>query len=264
MKKTSTIIFFNGKFISAPAAKISMLSNSFRYGYGIFETIRTYNYVPFKAKEHVKRLLTSAKQILLAPKYTEAQILEQIAKIAAKSPHPSQRIRLTLIEEGLLITSIRLKEEKHLQKGVKCLTVHFMRSLPEIKSTSFLSSYLANKIATSENCYEAILLNEKEEIFEGAYSSIFWFENNTLYTRKDEVLPGITAQTVINLSPFPVKYKTITLSNLLKKQEIFLTQTTKGILPIIQINQTKIGPGSPGPKTQKLIELFKKTTSTLQ
>lgn len=261
MKKNSTVILFNNKFISAPAAKISMLSNSFRYGYGLFETIRTYNHTSFKAPEHVKRLLKSAKQILLKSKYSQTQILEQIAKVAAKSPHPSQRLRITLIEEGLLITSIQLKEEKHLLNGVKCITVPCTRSLPEIKSLSFLSSYLPNKIAAAKGYYEAILVNEKEEIFEGAYSSIFWCEGETLCTRKDQVLPGITAQTVIKLSPFPVKYKTITLKDLLKKSEVFLTQTTKGILPITQINKTKIGSGKPGPKTKNLIEIFHQLTS---
>lgn len=250
------LIMINGKFVAKSSAKVSVLSEAFMYGYGVFETLRTYNHRIFKAKEHIKRLFNSAKILDFKIPQTEKAIKEMLETISTKSPEQNQRIKVIATPEDIIITSIKLEENSQIYQGVKCITVSCPRAFPQAKTLSYLSSYLPHKEATKKGYYEAILTNKSGEILEGAYSNIFWFEGNTLCTRKEDVLPGITAQTVINLSPFPVKYKTITLSNLLKKQEIFLTQTTKGILPITQINKTKIGPGTLGPKTQKLMELF--------
>lgn len=249
-------IMINGKFVSKSSAKVSVFSEAFMYGYGVFETLRTYEKQIFTAKEHVKRLQNSAKILNLKITYSENEILKMLKKVAEKSKHKNQRIKVIAIPEGIIITSIKLSEDSEIYKGVSAITISCPRAFPQAKTLSYLSSYLPHQEAIKKGYYEAILTDKNGKIYEGAYSNIFWFEGNTLCTRKNDVLPGITAETVIKLSPFPLKYKTISLENLLKKSEIFLTQTTKGIVPITKINKTKIGDGKPGPKTQELIKLF--------
>lgn len=253
-----TIILINNKFVSAKNAKISILSDSFARGYGIFETLRTYNDKKlFKAENHIKRLFQSAKKIDLKISYSENQIFQMLKKVIKKSSHKIQRLKIIAIGEGIIIISIPFKDDKKLYKfGISCKTVICNRAIPEVKSISYLPSFLSHKLAEKHGCYEAILINKNGEIFEGAYSNIFWFENNNLCTRKTEILEGISRDTVLKISPFPIKFKNINLKNLLKQKEIFLTQSTKGIVPIVKIDNKKISNGQPGEKTKILIEKF--------
>lgn len=251
----------NGKFVSKSSAKVSVFSEAFMYGYGVFETLRTYKKEVFKPKEHVKRLFQSAKTLDLKVKHKEKEIWEMLKKIAKKSPHKNQRIKIIAIPEATIITSIKQIEDPNIYEGVSTITINCSRAFPQAKTLSYLSSYLPHHEAAKKGYYEAILTDKKGEIFEGAYSNIFWFEGTTLCTRQEEVLQGITAETVKKLSPYSVKHKTINLKNLLQKSEIFLTQTSRGIVPITKINNEKIGSGKPGPKTKELIKLFDQLTN---
>lgn len=246
------LILINNKFIPAKQAKISVLSEAFMYGYGVFETLRTFNKKIVKANEHINRLFNSAKKIELKIKYKKSKILKMLIKIVKKSPYKNQRIKIIAVKEGIIVTSQKLAINKVIYKGVAVKTINIRRSLPEIKSISYLESYFAHQQAVRDGSFEAILTDKKNEIYEGAYSNIFWFEGDTLCTRKDHVLAGITAQTVIKNSPFKIKFKKITLKKLLRCSEIFLTQTTTGIVPITKINNQKIGTGEVGLLTKKL------------
>lgn len=254
-----TIFIINNRFVEKKNAKVSVLS-SFSRGYGIFETLRTYNKKPFQIKEHLDRLFNSAKKIKLKIKYTKPQIEKMIQKIAKKSPHRTQRIKIIAIIDTLIIISQPQKIDKKIPNGVSAITVTTTRPIPEVKSISYITSYLAHEEAVSKGVFDAILIDKSGEVYEGAYSNLFWFEKNTLCTRKGDVLPGITRQTVLKISPFKVKFKNISLKNLLKKPEIFLTTSISGIVPITKINKTKIGNEKTGSNTKKLLSLFNKLT----
>jgi branched-chain amino acid aminotransferase len=255
------LILINNKFVSKKNAKISILSESFMYGYGVFETLRTYgNKKIFKEKEHLNRLFNSAKKIDLKIKHSKSQISEMLTKIVKKHTNKAQRIKIIAIKEGTILISTSIKIDKKIYKGVNCQTVQIHRALPEVKSLSYLASYYSEKIAEKTKCYEAIFTDKKGYIYEGARSNIFWFEKDILCTRKDNVLQGITAQEIIKISPFKTKFKKIKLNSLLQKKEIFLTQSIKGVVPVTKIDNKKIGTGKPGEKTKKIMELFNNQT----
>ena len=245
------IILQNNKFVKD--AKVSALGSIGR-GYGVFETLRTHNHKPLQAKEHINRLFHSAKQIDLKPKYNKAEITKQLNKVTNKSPHKNQRIKIMVLEKELIIFSSPLKINEKIYEGVSCKSIECIRSLPEVKSISYLSSYLSHERAVKEGYFDAILINN-QEVFEGAYSNIFWFEKDTLCTRKTDILPGITRANILKISPFKTKFKTITIKELKKKEEVFLTTSISGIVPITKIDKTKIGNGKPGINTQKLLSL---------
>ncbi|NIA02269.1 MAG: hypothetical protein GWP15_02715 [Nitrospirae bacterium] len=255
-------IMINGKFVSKKDAKIPVWS-SFGRGYGIFETLRTYgNKKLFQTKEHIDRLFNSAKQIDLKLRFNKTQISKMIEKTAKKSPHKSQIIKITAIEDYLIIISKQLKLDKKIYDGVKCMSENAVRSLPEVKSISYIASYLSHKRAEKKGYFDAILIDKNGEVYEGAYSNLFWFEKDTLCTRKDEVLPGITRDTIFKISPFKIKFKKIKLSQLKKRKEIFLTTSVKGIVPITQIDKTKIGNGKSGTNTKLLMKCFDEYVSS--
>lgn len=254
------ITLINNRFVSKSNAKISLYSSAFSRGYGVFDTLRTYkNKQLFRPEQHVARLFQSAKSIGITPKYSEKETLEMIKKVTKKSPHKIQRIKPIIIEEGLIIQSMPAKINPKIYAGVSCTTTECIRSLPEVKSISYLASFLSHENATKKRFFEAILKDKRDEIYEGAYSNIFWFEGETLCTRDNEILKGITRQTILEISPYKIKFKTIKEKDLLKKYEIFLSQSVNIIVPITKINNKTIGNGKPGEKTKKLMELFQHT-----
>ena len=250
-------IMFNGKFVSKKNAKISMLSDSFLHGYGVFETLRTYGGIVIEGPAHIDRLFLSAKIIGLKIKYKKSEIISMISKVVSKSPAKNQLIKVVAVMEGLIVFSNTLVINPSIYKtGVACLCVECGRILPEVKSISYLGSHVSHFGAVKQGYYDAILTDKKEEVFEGSYANVFWFEGDILCTRKDEVLHGITAEMVIKLSPFKVKFKNINKRDLVKKSEVFLTQTTRGVIPVTKIDKTKIGGGKIGKKTKKLMEIY--------
>jgi len=247
------LILINNKFKTKQQAKLPITSDILR-GYGLFETLRTYEHDKFfKAEDHLSRLFNSAKKIGLPIKYSKSEILKMLKKIAKKSPYKNQRIKIVAIPNKIIITSTQLKTNQKIYNGVKCMSVKITRSLPEIKSISYLPSLLAHKKAEKRGYFDAILIDDQGEVYEGAYSNIFWFENDTLCTRKDKILPGIMRKTILEISPFKIKLKTINIKKLYTVKEVFLTTSTKGIVPIIQIDDKKINKGIIGKNTKKLM-----------
>ena len=250
------IYLINNKFITAKKATLPISSDALR-GYGLFETLRGYNSDEFfMATEHVQRLLKSAKHIDLKIKFNQNQILKMMKKIANKNKHKNKVVRIMAVPDKLIITVDKLIINPKIYEGVKCLSINHMRSLPQIKSISYLPSLLSHQKAVKKGYYDAILIDDKKQIYEGAYSNIFWFESNTLCTRKNNVLSGITRQAVLKISPFKIKYKTISIYQLYKKPEVFLTSSLKNIVPVTKIDNKKIGSGQPGKNTKILISML--------
>ena len=235
---------------------IVVTSEAFQFGLGAFETLRTYNKIVFKPDEHIERLFKSAKQIGLQTSIARKNIFSDLQKIIEKSPDTEQRIKIILASEGIIITSEKLIIPKDIKLGISLKSIIQRRAFPGAKTLSYLDSFVSHTSAAAAGDYDALLLDENKEVYEGAYSNIFWFEGDVLCTRKDNVLGGVTAQTILELSPFQTQFKTVSLGNLLKKGEIFLTQTSAGILPVTRIDKHIINNGKVGERTKKLIQMF--------
>ncbi|MBL4694426.1 aminotransferase class IV [Candidatus Gracilibacteria bacterium] len=245
------MIQINGKFTD----KLKYSEELFR-GFGLFETMLILDKEPQHLKLHLRRLYSSCKKISLKPRNNKSQLTKLINQVAKKSPHKNQRIKVVLTPCDTIITSTEQKfEHKKYKKGVKLLSITQKREIPEIKSISYIASYLSHEKAVKKGYYDALLIDEKQQVYESAYANIWWFEGNTLCTRETEILPGITRQRILKKSPH--KFKNISLKQLLLKKEIFITSSISGIVPVTKIDKTKIGTGKPGAKTKELIKLFK-------
>lgn len=250
------LILFNGKFIPEEKPIITATSEAFQFGLGAFETLRTYNKILFKPVEHVDRLFQSAERVGLQTSITKKSVLSDLQKIVQKSPYPEQRIKIILVREGTIITSQKLTLPKDFKRGVSLQSTVQRRAFPESKTLAYLDSYVVRMEAVHNGFYDGLLLDDQKNVYEGSYSNIFWFEEDTLCTRMDRVLPGITAQTVLELSPFKKLFRSIKYEDLLQKKEIFLTQTSSGILPVTRIDKHLISGGKVGERTKKIMQAF--------
>lgn len=245
----------NGKFVQ----RITLRGTepSFNYGYGVFETLRTYRGKPFAVAAHLRRLRLSAQAIRLVVTVTDAEFVRWL------QPHCSSvsdvRIKMMAVPDAIYITSLPLTiDEQIYQHGVSLGTSRVERLLPYAKTIARLPEYLAHEEATQQGHYDALLMNAEGGVLEGAYSNIFIVKKNVIITPKQGILSGITREIVMQLAKrrLRIKEQQLWLRDLGRAEECFITQTSTGIVPVVQIDHKRIGDGRPGPLTQQLHQLF--------
>ena len=252
-------ILINNKFVQENEAQISIFSDAVMYGYGIFETLRTYpGKKILKLDAHVTRLINSAIQIDLKLKYNFDEIQNMVYQVVEKSEYELQRIKILAIPDSLIVISNELKIDESIYGGVSLKTSIQKRSMPEIKSTSYLDCLLNFKQAVKQGFYDALFLDELDYVYECSRSNIFWISNGKLFTRENDVLPGITRQVVVEIAHLPFEYKNGKLADLLEADEVFITNSIIGVMPVIKVNDSYISLGQPGNETVKLMGEFEK------
>jgi branched-chain amino acid aminotransferase len=164
--------------------------------------------------------------------------------------HPQGNPRMIV-----MVTDLKKLPDSWYEDGVKVITYPLERSLPDAKVISYIPAALALKKAKETNAVEAIYINRKMEALEGTTSNLFAFFNNTLVTPKEGVLKGITRQAILAIAQnlYKTEEKPIPLNHLLDADEVFISGTNKCIVPVIQIDDTTISAGKPGPRTKKLM-----------
>ncbi len=263
--------YVDGKFVPEDQAVIPVNDLAVLRGYGVCDIMRTYNSKPFFLNEHIQRLENSAVQIGLTLPWQTNEIKEMVIQTLEKNK-PIDEANIRIIITGgsstdffspdgpprliILITDIPKLPEAWYKKGVKVITHMRERDLPDAKTISYVPAAMALKQAQKKGAIEALYVNRQNHAMEGTTSNLFAFFGKTLVTPKEGVLKGITRQAVLALAKefYPVKQKPIPLGELIKADEVFITGTNKGVVPVIQIDDTIIGNGVPGKSTKKLIK----------
>jgi len=268
------IYYVDGNFVEADKAVIPVDDLSILRGLGVCDLMRTFDGVPYFLQEHIQRLETSAGKIGLtlpwATKEIETIILDTLER---NSDRGDVNIRVVITggsstdfmtPEGrprliVLVTPIPSLPSTWYTHGAKVITQFSERSIPGAKSTSYIAATLALKKAREENAMEALLMDRDGYIPEGTTSNLFAFIENTLVTADTDVLKGITRSVILSLAEkcFPIEFRTLHLDELLKADEVFISGTNKGIVPVVQINDTMVKDGRPGKNTQTLIKAMK-------
>ena len=254
------IISINGKITDEKKACIPVTSEAFLFGCAAFETIRTYNKKVFRLDDHLARLYVSADIIGFKPKWDFKKAYKEVVKTLERSTKWKEtHIKVILSKEDFVVIVDKLQEKpKDMYKnGVKCVSFYGKRNLPHAKKLADVFSYVAKKYAESCSTFESVLVDSKTYVRECAYANIFWVNGGELYSTNKEILFGITRETVVELAG-DCHFEGIKFKSLLNADEVFITQTTSGILPVTEINGQKIGNGKPGPVTKKLMKKFDK------
>ena len=246
----------NGNWESFNDDELQPGTDSFGFSSGLYETFRTKNYKPILLEPHLDRLFNSAQRINLKIIYSKQEIKNMINIVINHFHDKNQRARIIVTQNKVIIYSTSLNLDKKIYKGVDTLTISYTRDSPHIKTTDYKGCLNAYEIAKRKNCFEAILLDKKNNILEGSRSNIFWVISNSLFTRKNNVLPGITRKTIIKNSPIPIHFGKLNIFDINRVDELFLTNSGSGIIPVTKINSIIINKGFPGPITFKLLELF--------
>jgi branched-chain amino acid aminotransferase len=273
-------IFIDGKYLNERDAKISVFDHGLLYGDGIFEGIRAYNGRVFKLKEHIDRLFSSAKAILLEIPMSHSKLVKTTVETCRKNKLRDAYIRL-VVTRGvgtlglnprsckkpsiiIIADKIQLYPPEFYQRGMDIITVPTVRNLhsalnPAIKSLNYLNNILAKIEANNGGCEEAVMLNAEGFVAECTGDNLFIVKNGALFTPplSAGALYGITRQTVIELAQaagLKVSEPNLTRYDLFNADECFLTGTGAEIVPVVKIDGRVIGGGKPGKLTRKLVD----------
>ncbi len=276
------MIYLNNKIVPRNKALISIFDHGFLYGDGVYETLRSYKGVPFKIYEHIERLYRSAAMIGLKVPYTPEEIKKAVHKTMKANNLKEAFVRIN-ISRGpgpigldpdlcpnptfvIIVNPFKDYPEKFYEKGVKITIVNVRRNFkdalnPMIKSLNFLNNIIATIEAKGSQAHEAIMLNYKGYIAEGTTSNIFFIKNQILYTPSVEVgiLDGITKTEILDIAKekgIKIKEGKFFVKDIYNAQEVFISSTTREIMPVTQIDNIRIGSNT-GRLTKTLLNAYR-------
>ena len=280
-------IWMNGNLVPFKDAKVHVLTHALHYSTSIFEGIRCYN-TPngpaiFRLPEHVDRFFNSAKMYGMKIRYTKKQISDAIIKTVKTSKLKECYIRplayygygtmgltptLNKVDVSISCWEWKMGESKAGKVScAKCKISKWIRidsrSQPmQAKSAANYSNAALARVEALKNGYdEAIMLNYKGNIAEGSAENIFIVKNGMIKTPPltADILDGITRNSVIRLIKSKKRKlveKNITVNELLKADEVFMTGTAAEVKSVTKINKITIGNGKPGKITKELQKSF--------
>lgn len=235
----------------------------FNYGYGAFETVRTYHGLPFHLSDHLARLRTSAAEIQLHVPAQDKQIQNWVLEHCTTTE--DRRIKIIAASEHVYILSEPLIINAAGQTaGITLQLTRLERRLPHAKLLNYADEYLAHRMAQDHGYDDALLMTAQQEIREAAFANFFIVKNDVIITPHHHILLGITREIVLRLArqQHAVKERPLSLDEVMLSAEAFITQTTTGILPVTHIDRHVIGSGQPGKVTKQLIQQFTEYAAT--
>jgi len=278
------LVYINGELVPKSQAKISVFDHGFLYGDGVFESVLVTSGVAFKLKEHIDRLYDSAKVLCLEIPMSKEEMIKTVADVVRANGFKDAYIRL-IVTRGvgdlgldprkcqkptiiIIVDKIKLYDEGALNKGLTAVISSVRRdrvdaTTHEVKSMNYLNNILAKLEANAVGADEAIMLDDRGFVSEGTADNIFIVKDGVIYTppRTCGILLGITRARVMKLAEelgYKVVEKDITPAEVLTADEVFLTGTAAGVVPVTKIAGRVVGDGKPGPITRKLMERFSK------
>ena len=263
--------FLIDHFVDDDAARLHVSDLSIQRGYGVFDFLRSVNGVPLFLKDHLDRFYTSAEVMHLAVRKSPEEIANIIIELIKRTDASEAGIRINLTggnsadsyypgEPNLVITSgpVRLATEQDFEKGYTVITHEYQREFPIVKSINYMMAVWLQPMLKEEKANDILYYN-KASITEFPRANIFVVTNDgKLVTPANNILKGITRKQVLLLAKdiMEVQERNIHVDELPAAKEIFLTATTKKIIPIIKLNNKMIGDGRPGNWTRKLYQKF--------
>ena len=241
---------------------------------GYYSTFRTYDgrRRVLGLTEHFRRLFEPVS----APEVDALPLRRRLRALLQTSGPGEARVRAVMTEEGqayLAIEPLRMLPREIYEQGVRAETIELQRAHPQLKSTAFISASDAEREHIArEGIFEALLVQDGM-ILEGMTSNFFYVPRadrsaakskqapgeKILCTAANDILPGVTRQTVIEIARgrgVEVRDAPLKRDQLEVAREAFITSSSRGVVPGVQIDQVAVGEGKPGPITQELIPAY--------
>lgn len=272
------IVYLNGEYLSEDEAVVSPLDRGFMFGDGVYEVIPVYGGRLFRLSQHLERLARSLEGVRIEQPCSAAQweaILEglverngggnqslylQITRGVASRDHAFPSAATPTV--FAMCSPLSPISDAIRKEGVAAVILNDTRwEYCHLKTIALLPNILLRQQALDEGAAEAILVRDGE-ITEGAASNLFMVDDGgTLKTppKGPRLLPGITRDLVMELAAahnVPHTEARITPDDLRRAAEIWLTSSTREIMPVTRLDGAAVGTGRPGPVWSRMIALY--------
>ncbi|MCJ7435629.1 MAG: aminotransferase class IV [Anaerolineales bacterium] len=243
---------------------------------GFYSTFRTYGEGTrvIGLKAHLRRLYDPVP----APDVEEDDLRRQLSLLLKDYVHEA-RARVVMTKQGriyIMLEPLKLLPREVYEKGIRVETTDMARNTPRLKSTAFITASHDERINIAQKDIFEALLVKNGEILEGMTSNFFYvtrpstapgldmplrgystngFSQRELCTAQRDILLGVTRRTVIRVARgmgLEVKYQPLKRDQLNVAREAFITSSSRGVVPVIQIDDVTVGQGSPGQITKQL------------
>jgi branched-chain amino acid aminotransferase len=281
------LVAIDGAVVLPDAATISVYDRGFLYGDSVFEVLRTYAGVPFALEEHVARLARSAARVLIAMPIDERALAEEIARVVRSAGNEESYARIMLTRgEGplgldpdlashprrvVLVEPLAPPRREVYERGIAAVTVATKRAVDDTpaagaKVSNYLSNLLAVREAKSRGAEEALIVDGRGEVVEGASSNVFLVRAGVLVTPPESagILAGITRAHVLSAAKelgVPVELRALRVAELYAGDEVFITSSIREVVPVVRVDDRAVGAGVPGPTCRALYRAFRGHTA---
>lgn len=267
------LVYCNHQFTEAANAVLPLCDLSIQRGYGVFDFFRTVNYQPLFIDDYLDRFFNSANDLHLHPSYDKEEIKAIIYQLINLNRVPDCGIKIILTggcstdgytvgdTPNLIITQQQIPaiDNNLFNIGVKVITHEHQRELPHIKSINYLMGVWLQQKVREQQAVD-VLYYTQGFVTEFPRANIFMVtNNNTIVTPCTNILHGITRKKVLQLAAkkYVVEQREVGINEIKNAAEVFMTSTTKRILPVGQVDDTIINDGKAGPVTTILNQAFR-------
>jgi branched-chain amino acid aminotransferase len=274
------VIWMNGRITDPHEARVSVFDHGLLYGDGIFEGIRFYARRAFRMREHMDRLVRSARCLELALPYS-AEALARAAESVIEATGEADGYLRLLVTRGegdlgldprsckrptVVVAAAALRFFEGAEtNGVKVVVASTRQAPPDvvdarIKSLNYLNRLLARLEAIRAGADEAIMLNREGRIAEGTSDNVFLARGSVLFTppAADGALEGVTRAVVLELAAslgIATRIESLAVYDLRACEEAFIVGTGAGLVPVRSVDGLDL-PVCPGPLFGRIREAF--------
>jgi len=279
----------DGRLGSEEDRLLSPLDQGFLFGASVYETLRTYGGVPFLVKRHLKRLRESASALAIEIDISDETLAERLQETLDAAGNDESSVRIVVsagvgkidYRKGsakkptivIVVRPLQAYPESLYRDGATASFVSVMRAArgnlsPRIKSSNLINNLMALREAHERGDYEALMLNPEGDVCEGSMSNVFVVRDGVIATPPISagILEGITREMVLSIARdggLTLEERSIRPDELRGADEVFITASSRQVVPIVKVDDKPIADGRPGPITQKLISLYQEKIHAL-
>jgi D-alanine transaminase len=271
------ICYLNGEYQALADARISPLDRGFLFADSVYEVLPVFAGRPYRFAEHFDRLARSLREIRIAAPHSHVEWLEILNGLTARNQAKSfyAYVQVTRgMEFGrnhafptgseptvfAMCSPLPELTPDNREHGLSAITVQDFRwGRCDIKSTMLLANVLMKQAASEASANEAIIVSNGQ-VLEGSSTSVFVVTHGAIITppNSQRILPGTTRDAVLELAQgnVPTQVRAISIDELQRAEEIWISAATRDVLPITKLDGKPIGSGKPGPLWQRMSILF--------
>lgn len=261
-----TYVLVNGALIPEDEASIKISDLSVQRGYGIFDFFKTVGGQPVFLDDHLDRFYHSAELMRLPVRQSRDEIKEMLNTLILKNNLTDSGIKMILTggyspdgfniaEPNLIVTQQGFKINNSLAlKGISLITHPYQRQFSDAKTLDYLKAIWLQPLLREQGA-DDVLYHDNGYLRECPRANIFIVTaDDHILTPGADILKGITRKNLLKITAgrFSAAETEVSLENLKNAREVFITSTTKNILPVVQIDGNVVGEGRPGKLTQLL------------